>query len=380
MSIEDVAGAIRCVEEPGSAAELDETGYLKANPDASREGLSAQEHYAKIGRESHRVQYINATQISDARRRKLSKVRFKTPSNGEVAPGEPVNYLSPAIVAEFGIPDHPPISSNLYPDDLLEAIRRNPDKLFLDLGAGLRQYYLPNVVNTEIYGSPSTDVICVGEDLPFADEQFDYVFALAVLEHTKRPWEVAQEMCRVLKPGGTIMVNYPFLQAVHGYPHHYFNATPQGNRSLFEAACDITSLRVREYEAPIFSVYWILANWRNSLPSRAAAEFDTLTIGELLARAPHLHLSETYCRELSQEAQMIIGAGSTLVGVKRSDTIQSQASNSRSRPSNSNERWLSQGAETEALRREINALRTSTSWRITSPARAIAHRLKGIFQ
>jgi SAM-dependent methyltransferase len=104
----------------------------------------------------------------------------------------------------------------------VEEIRRHPERLYPDLGAGLRHVYYSNVVNTEIYSTISTDVICVGEELPFADAQFDSVFAIAVLEHTMRPWEVAREICRVLKPGGTVLIDFPFLQAVHGYPHHYF--------------------------------------------------------------------------------------------------------------------------------------------------------------
>jgi len=142
-------------------------------------------------------------------------------------------FLPLSIKQEFDIPEQPPISANLYGQWLIDEIRANPEKRYLDLGAGLRQIYFSNVYNVEIYKSYSTDVICVGEDLPFDDGQFDGVFAFAVLEHVKRPWEVAREISRVTRPGGRIWIDYPFLQAVHGYPHHYFNATPLGNKSLF---------------------------------------------------------------------------------------------------------------------------------------------------
>ena len=123
-------------------------------------------------------------------------------------------------------------------------------------------------------------------------------------------------MIRVLRPGGTVVVAYPFLQAVRGYPHHYFNATPQGNRSLFEDTCDIVSLEVNPYEAPIHALYWLLANWRNALPSSTASSFEQLTIGELLSKPPEEQLSDAYCRELSLDAQLVIAAGTTLVAVK----------------------------------------------------------------
>ena len=41
------------------------------------------------------------------------------------------------------------------------------------------------------------------EQLPFEDQQFDVVFARAVLHHTKDLGEACREIYRVLKPGGT---------------------------------------------------------------------------------------------------------------------------------------------------------------------------------
>jgi len=49
----------------------------------------------------------------------------------------------------------------------------------------------------------------IGEDLPFADESFDIVFSIAVLEHVQDPGEVIREAIRVTRPGGTIVMNAP---------------------------------------------------------------------------------------------------------------------------------------------------------------------------
>ena len=73
----------------------------------------------------------------------------------------------------------------------------------------------------------------MGEDLPFRDNSFDAVLSLAVLVHVKKPWRCANEMMRVLKPGGEIMCAVPFLSPVHGYPDHYYNMTANGLRNLF---------------------------------------------------------------------------------------------------------------------------------------------------
>ena len=46
-------------------------------------------------------------------------------------------------------------------------------------------------------------------DLPFPDENFDTVLAMGVLEYLDQPWKALEEMARVTKPGGVILVSYP---------------------------------------------------------------------------------------------------------------------------------------------------------------------------
>jgi methionine biosynthesis protein MetW len=46
-------------------------------------------------------------------------------------------------------------------------------------------------------------------ELPFEDETFDGAVAVEVLEHVLEPHLMAQELCRVLKPGGVLFVTLP---------------------------------------------------------------------------------------------------------------------------------------------------------------------------
>jgi ubiquinone/menaquinone biosynthesis C-methylase UbiE len=50
-------------------------------------------------------------------------------------------------------------------------------------------------------------------NLPFLDEHFDTVLAMGVLEYLNQPWKALEEMARVAKPGGVILVSYPNVQS-----------------------------------------------------------------------------------------------------------------------------------------------------------------------
>ena len=43
-------------------------------------------------------------------------------------------------------------------------------------------------------------------ELPFADSAFDFVYATESLEHAVEIERAVQEMCRVLKPGGKLLI------------------------------------------------------------------------------------------------------------------------------------------------------------------------------
>ncbi|WP_235503250.1 class I SAM-dependent methyltransferase [Aeromicrobium sp. Root495] len=51
-------------------------------------------------------------------------------------------------------------------------------------------------------------VIGSGMDLPFADGAFDVSYSSNVLEHVVEPWTMADEMVRVTRPGGLVVIAY----------------------------------------------------------------------------------------------------------------------------------------------------------------------------
>jgi|TARA_B100000315_G_scaffold210208_1_gene206327 SAM-dependent methyltransferase len=138
------------------------------------------------------------------------------------------DFLNDAIRREYRISATENVSDHPYGPPSLEPIHRHRDGLVLDCGAGSKSMDYANVVNVEIVPYPSTDVLTVGQALPFQDESFDAVLSLSVLEHVSDPCRCAAEIARVLKPGGELICVVPFLQPLHGYPNHFFNMTSEG--------------------------------------------------------------------------------------------------------------------------------------------------------
>ena len=308
---------IACVEHPMSPEAVREGSYFLVNPDVRAVGMAAAAHFREYGRQEGRLQAVNEAEVRALREAKLSRVRFRRPPSRDRRAGDAMDFLTDDLVREFRIPQCPPVSSNDYGGLLVDRQRANPQQMFLDLGAGLRSTVSSNLINMDVFAAVSTDVVCIGEDLPFEDAQFDFVLCAATLEHTRRPWDVAREICRVLKPGGTVRIDYPFLQPVHGYPSHYFNATPEGTISLFERYCDIEASTVDAHNHPMHALRWLLEVWRDGLPAEGRAEFEAMTVADLLSRPAQDRLGEAFCHTLGAAAQRIIPAGSTLVGIRK---------------------------------------------------------------
>ena len=160
---------------PATQQNFDERGYLAANPDvaeAVRSGrqASARAHFDKFGVNEGRLQHVpNA--IAELQKEKLARIapllKLDMPHTRR---GVKYDFLTEELRLATGIVDTSAISENGYDRFAKALIEEFADGIVLDCGAGRRSTYFTNVVNYEIVDYESTDVIGVGECLPFKDD------------------------------------------------------------------------------------------------------------------------------------------------------------------------------------------------------------------
>ena len=54
-------------------------------------------------------------------------------------------------------------------------------------------------------------------DLPFSNEQFDFIFCAEVIEHLENPWGLARDLYRLLKDNGVLLLSTPNNESIRNY-------------------------------------------------------------------------------------------------------------------------------------------------------------------
>lgn len=310
---------------------FEESLYLAANPDIARHkerGGDVWDHFDRHGRHEGRKQLTPAAGglPGDRRTRKYQRFeRILDPSHGLGGRFRFLNGLGCFPVAYGGnsssLSDYDAEAANPGLGDFVEHVQANPDKLFLDVGCGRRDRTFDNCLYLEVYPSKSADIIMEPAcNYPIADSSLDGIGCFAVMEHMTEPWTAAAEFARMLKPGGLVFIDYPFMVPVHGYPSHYFNATREGLLSLFRGSFDVVKLNTGENQTPDHSLHWQLTSIVNALTDTVVRnELEELTVRELLAQAPGSYIWRRVIAALPEQVRADYAAGNTLIGCKRYD-------------------------------------------------------------
>jgi SAM-dependent methyltransferase len=131
--------------------------------------------------------------------------------------------------------------------ELLKEVSERPIILVIGggtIGLGADELYSDTtieLVGTDVYASPYTALVADAHKLPFEDGVFDGVWVQAVLEHVLEPATIVDEIHRVLRRGGVVYAETPFMQQVHERAYDFSRFTQSGHRWLFKRFSEISA-------------------------------------------------------------------------------------------------------------------------------------------
>lgn len=129
----------------------------------------------------------------------------------------------------------------------LERARTHAHGALLDVGCGAKPFAplfagrVTRYLGTDLSSSPylagaRLDAYARAEALPFRAGSFDTVLGLSMLTYLPEPLRMLEEAHRVLRPGGTLILEFTQMVPLHDEPHDYFRFTRYGAQHLLEHA------------------------------------------------------------------------------------------------------------------------------------------------
>jgi SAM-dependent methyltransferase len=114
-------------------------------------------------------------------------------------------------------------------DPQIQSVLRRvgPNARIIDLGAGGRRIS-SRTVCVDFLPFDQTDVVADVHRLPIRDGVADLVVATGLIEHVDDDRAVLSEAARLLRPGGLVHIELPFLQQYHEDPIDCRRFTVQG--------------------------------------------------------------------------------------------------------------------------------------------------------
>ncbi len=91
-----------------------------------------------------------------------------------------------------------------------------------------------NFLGIDMRPGPGVDCVANVEALPQAAGSVGTVLALNTFEHVRCFWRGLDEVHRVLRRDGALILSTPFHFKIHNYPHDYWRFTPAAYESLLE--------------------------------------------------------------------------------------------------------------------------------------------------
>ena len=122
----------------------------------------------------------------------------------------------------------------------------------------------------DVRAGKGVDLLASVETLPYAAGSIGTILAVSTLEHVPRFWQAFEEMHRVLRPDGALLLACPFYFHLHAHPHDYWRFTPEALEFLLKPYPS----KIIGYHGPAErpANVWALA-FREGRPQISAREF-----------------------------------------------------------------------------------------------------------
>lgn len=123
------------------------------------------------------------------------------------------------------------------------AIHQYASGILLDIGCGEKPYSaLTKGLVTHHFGldhsdslhsKKQVDILGIAYRIGVADNSVDTILCTVTLEHLEQPQTAIQEMYRILKPNGYLIVSAPLFWHLHEEPRDFYRYTKYGLAYLF---------------------------------------------------------------------------------------------------------------------------------------------------
>lgn len=134
---------------------------------------------------------------------------------------------------------------------------RGKEGTFVSLGSG-NDVVDEAVVNVDVFAYDHVDIVSDIGRLPFQDDSVDLVMSVSVLEHVPDPQGVIEEIFRVLRPGGLVYTDVPFVVGYHASPRDFNRWTHEGVLRLHHR---FETIRVVNNGGPTSALLWVFQEW-----------------------------------------------------------------------------------------------------------------------
>jgi SAM-dependent methyltransferase len=172
------------------------------------------------------------------------------------------------------------LSRRILNRELTELLDGASAERVLDVGgaSGIRYRGL---VRAETYWTVDVQSInrpsIVGDahDLPVASDGVDLVLCIQVLEHCIHPSRVIDELFRVLRPGGRLVLSTVLVYELHGSPHDYYRFSDSALLDMTRRFAQVRIITLGNRFVAAYDLTMAKSVVLNSLAGRAAYRLAT---------------------------------------------------------------------------------------------------------